>query len=170
MKKKKFIVELLCFINGPNVKVGGGTMAGFVLISCCNVSCPCYFCLTFHRLLLTCVKWLVYRKHKTNNFGIHSSNFILNLQSGFPYKDIQFSRNVMYTWWCFVAWCCQTCLYASFLKGHQGHQCICSLVKGTLWENCQSTGAFQGQGAWRQSPLLPPWSIRPVLCLGDIAV
>ena len=32
-------------------------------------------------------------------------------------------------------------LYASFLKG-QGHQGI-------------------GKGQWRQSPLLPPWSIRP---------
>ena len=60
---------------------------------------------------------------------------------------------------------------ASFLKGqgHQGifHKLIFSLVKGTLWENCKFLPvAFQGhqgndQGTWRQSHLLPLWSILP---------
>ena len=55
-------------------------------------------------------------------------------------------------------------MYASVWKGN----CIFSLVKGTLWGNCKFWLSFQGhqgndQGAWRQQPLLPPWSIEPSL-------
>ena len=60
-----------------------------------------------------------------------------------------------------------TGLYVSLWARAPRH--FMSLVKGTLWGHV-STGAFQGhqgnyQGAWRQSPLLPPWSIKPEFCL-----
>ena len=56
-----------------------------------------------------------------------------------------------------------TGLYATCLEG-QGHQYIFFLgIKDTLQGNCKfSAWAFSGQqgsyqGAWRQSPSLPPW-------------
>ena len=56
---------------------------------------------------------------------------------------------------CDLRWNCQAC--TGMLVG-QGHQCIFSLVKGTLL-------GHQGkdQGAWRQSPLLPPFKYQDLI-------
>ena len=59
----------------------------------------------------------------------------------------------------------QVCML-QFWKG-KGTWAFFPLVKGTLLGNCKSPWSIsraprQWPGAWRQSPLLPPWSLRPV--------
>ena len=73
-------------------------------------------------------------------------------------------------WWCRLQLVNEVYLVAGLRFWiRQGHQGIFYLVKGTLWGNCEVLlWAFQGhqgndRGARRQSSLLPPGRIRPVV-------